>query len=568
MQPPRTRTGAQLLVDSLLIHGADLAFCVAGESYLSVLDALYDAREQLRLITCRHEAAAANMAEAAGKLTGRPGICFVTRGPGATHASIGLHTAFQDSTPLILFVGQVARGQMEREAFQELDYRRFFNPQISKWTAEIDDARRIPEFVSRAFHTAVNGRPGPVVLTLPDDMLDDVCEVPGDASRSPGRFQVVQAAPEPARMADLRERLLRAERPLLMLGGGGWTDAARRDIQKFAENFQLPTAAAFRCQDVFDNRHPLYAGDIGLGSNATLARRVRETDLLLAVGPRLGEATTSGYTLLEVPRPAQPLVHVHPGAEELGRVYAADLLIQAAMPAFAAAAAALPAPESGEIRWRDWTAAAHAEYLDFVSPLPTEAAVDLAQIVSGLSERLPPRETIVCNGAGNYAGWVHRYYRYPGCRAQLAPTSGAMGYGVPAALAAKLIHPDRPVVCFAGDGDFLMAGQELATAARYGLGAIFIVVNNGSYGTIRMHQEMYFPGRVYGTELTNPDFVALARAYGLRTAERVERTADFWPAFERAQADGGPALIELVTAVEYISARTTITALRERARPA
>ncbi|MBV9657814.1 MAG: thiamine pyrophosphate-binding protein [Verrucomicrobia bacterium] len=550
------RTGAQILVDQLRLHGVDLAFCVPGESYLSVLDALYDHRGTLRLIVCRHEAAAANMAEAAGKLTGQPGICFVTRGPGATHASIGLHTAFQDSTPLILFVGQVARGHEEREAFQELDYRRFFNPQIAKWSAQINDPRRIPEFVSRAFHIATSGRPGPVVLALPEDMLDEECEV-----SDPLPYQPVQAAPEPAAMAALGARLVRAVRPLVLLGGGGWTDGARRDIAQFAEHFQLPVAVSFRCQDRFDNRHPLYVGHVGVGIDPALAQHVRDADLILAVGPRLGEATTRGYTLLASPRPRQALIHVHASAEELGRVYQCELLINSGMANFAAAARTL-APPAG-LAWRAWTDALRTDYLSTLAPTPTNAKLDLARIMVMLNERLP-RDAILCNGAGNYATWVHRFYQYPAACAQLAPTSGAMGYGVPAAIAAKLIHPERMVLAFGGDGCFLMAAQELATAVRYGLQIVFLVINNNSYGTIRMHQETHFPERVSGTDLVNPDFAALARAFGL-FGERVTRTEEFWPAFERARDAGGPALIELITEVENITPRTTLAALRQRA---
>lgn len=554
-QNSELRTGAQVLVEALAIQGVDLVFCVPGESYLAVLDALYDHQKTIRLVVCRHEAAAANMAEAHGKLTGHPGICFVTRGPGATHASTGLHTAFQDSTPMILFVGQVTRRHQHREGFQELDYTKTFGLGLSKWTAQIDDPRRIPEFVSRAFHVALNGRAGPVVLALPEDVLTETCAV-----NDVGPHELFQAAPEPEKIAALGKLLARAQRPLLLLGGSGWTQDAQHDVRAFAENFQLPTAASFRRQDLFDNRHDLYVGNLGFGVNPALVQRVRDCDLLLAVGTRLGEAATSGYTLVDVPQPRQILVHAYPAAEELGRVYRAALPIHSGMRAFAAAVRQMQPPQN--IFWAEWTRSARADYLSHLKPPVNSARLDLGQIVVSLNDRLP-RDAIICNGAGNYTGWIHRFYQYPSQRTQLAPTSGAMGYGVPAAIAAKLIHPKRPVIAFAGDGCFLMSCQELATAVRYQLAIIFLVVNNGSYGTIRMHQEQRYPGRVYGTTLTNPDFVALARAFGLN-AERVERTEEFPGAFDRARQAVGPALIELVTDIEYISPRTTLSALRHQ----
>jgi len=546
---------AQVLVEALRIHGADMAFCVPGESYLPVLDALYDAREVIRLIVCRQEGGAAYMADAYGKLTNRPGLCFVTRGPGASNAAVGLHTAFQDSSPMILFIGQVGRDMIEREAFQEIDYRRMFS-QSAKWVAQIDDARRIPEFISRAYHTAVSGRPGPVVLALPEDMLWETVDAP-----QPQHYQRVTAHPSAQDMAKLQTMVAAAERPVMILGGRGWSEQACEDIRMFAERFALPTACAFRYQDLFDAMHRNYIGDVGLGINPALARRIRESDLVLAIGPRLGEATTSGYTLLDVPRPKQRLVHVHAGLDELGRIYAADLLIASGMPEFAAAAKALPGFDRSHMQGD--LEAARSDYLTFSTPKPNVGALQLGEIMGWLRERLPP-EAIICNGAGNYAAWVHRYYHYRRFRTQLAPTNGSMGYGVPAAVAAKLIYPERTVVAFAGDGCFLMNGQELATAVQYGTAIIIIVVNNGMYGTIRMHQERSFPARVYGTGLVNPDFAALAGAYGAYS-EVVVETEQFPLAFERASATGRPALLELRMDPEALSPSLTISALREQA---
>lgn len=552
------RTGGQILVDALKIHGVDMAFCVPGESYLAVLDALYDAHDAIRLITCRQEGGAANMAEAYGKLTGRPGICFVTRGPGATNASIGVHTAFQDSTPMILFVGQVARDQVEREAFQEIDFRRMFGP-LTKWVAQIDDATRIPELVSQAFHRAVAGRPGPVVIALPEDMLTDRVAV-ADA----GPYKIVRPHPGAADLAAMRDRLAAAERPFMILGGGGWDARAVTDIAAFAEANDLPVGASFRCQDLFDNAHRNYAGDVGIGINPALAERIRNADLLLVVGARLGEMTTSGYTLVEVPRPKQTLIHVHAGAEELGRVYQADLPINAGMAQFAAAARALPPVDSAA--WRKWTADARADYLANLEAPQIPGSLQMGEVMAYLRERLPA-DAILTNGAGNFATWLHRFYQYRTFRTQLAPTSGAMGYGVPAAVAAKAVHPDRPVVCFSGDGDFLMNGQELATAVQYGLDIVILVINNGMYGTIRMHQERRYPGRISGTDLVNPDFAAYARAFGAH-GETVEKTAEFAPAFERAMKAGRPALIELRLDPEAITPRTTLSRIRADAHAA
>jgi acetolactate synthase-1/2/3 large subunit len=549
------RTGGQLLVDALKVHGVDLAFGVPGESFLEVLDALYDARDRIRFVICRQEGGAAFMAEAYGKLTGRPGICFVTRGPGATNAANGVHTAQQDSTPMILFVGQVGNDFIEREAFQEIDYRRMFGG-IAKWVAQIDRPERVPEYVSRAFHTAVAGRPGPVVLALPEDMLTERAAVPDT-----GCYTRVAAHPGEDEMQALRTMLAQAKRPFVILGGSGWNAQACADFRAFVEANDLPVGTAFRRQDLYDNRLPNFAGDVGIGINPALAERIKGCDLLIAVGARLCEMTTGGYTLIDVPRPKQKFVHVHAGAEVLGRVYQADLPIHSGMPEFARAARAMVPVDSSA--WKEWTRAARADYEAWLVPGPMPGALDLGQVMVYLRRRLPP-ETIVTNGAGNYSGWVHRFYQYTGFRTELAPTSGTMGYGVPSAVAAKLVHPERPVVSFSGDGCFLMNGQELATAAQYDLRILFIVVNNGMYGTIRMHQEREHPGRVSGTQLKNPDFAALARAYGLH-GEIVEKTADFEAAFERAWNAKTAALLELRVDPDAITTRTTLSAIRAAA---
>jgi acetolactate synthase I/II/III large subunit len=555
----KSRTGGQLLVDALKVHGVDTVFCVPGESYLAVLDALYDAREAIKLIVCRQEGGAANMAEAYAKLTGKPGICMVTRGPGASNAAVGVHTAFQDSTPMILFIGQVGSDFVEREAFQEVDFRRMYG-QMAKWVASIDSAARVPEFLSHAFHCAMSGRKGPVVLALPEDMLTQAAVA---ADTDP--YQEVVAHPGAGAIAALGAMLAAAQRPLAILGGSGWNANACADIGKFIEANGLPAGCAFRFQDLFDNSHANYAGDIGIGINPKLAQRVKDADLLLVIGARLGEMTTSGYTLLSVPRPAQKLVHVHAGAEELGRVYQGDLLINSGMPQIAAALAAMPPVGAGA--WREWTQSAHADYLEWTQARTTPGKLQLWDIVDFLKRRLPA-DAILANGAGNYSGWLHRFYPHRMFRTQLAPTSGAMGYGVPAAIAAKIVHPQRTVVSWNGDGCFLMCGQELATAAQYGAGVIFIVVNNSMYGTIRMHQEREYPARVYGTALANPDFVLLARAYGAH-GELVEETSGFAAAFERALAatgaSGKPALIELRIDPQAITPNTTLDALREQA---
>ena len=549
-----TRTAAQILVDALKIHGVEAAFCVPGESYLAVLDALYDAREEIRLIVARQDGGAAYMAEAYGKVAGKPGICFVTRGPGATNASIGVHTAHQDSTPMIVFVGQVPGEFSDREAFQEIDYRQMFGP-MTKWAAQIDRPERMHEYVSRAFHLAMSGRPGPVVLALPEDMLTQTASV---ADVAP--YQAVQASPSAADMDRLRGLLARSQRPLVILGGTVWTREACRDLQAFAENTGLPISASFRFQDLFDNNHDHYVGDVGIGINPKLAARVRDSDVLLVIGARLGEMTTGAYTLVEPPRPKQKLVHVHAGAEELGRVYQGELLVNSGMPQFAAALRNLRLDGAA---WKSWREQARADYVEWTRPAPIPGKVQYAEIVAWMREHLP-KDAIIANGAGNFAGWISRFYRYPGLRTQVAPTNGSMGYGVPAGIAAKVARPDRLVVSVNGDGDFLMNGQELATAVQYELPVIFIVVNNGMYGTIRMHQEREYPARVYATALRNPDFAALARAYGAH-GERVEETAEFAPAFERAAKSGKPALIEVRIDPQAITTSTTLDAIRARA---
>ncbi|HZT51543.1 MAG TPA: thiamine pyrophosphate-binding protein [Stellaceae bacterium] len=551
--PPR-RTGAQILIDQLKIHGTDTVFCVPGESYLAALDAVYDANS-IRLVVCRQEGGAAMMADAHGKLTGRPGIVFATRGPGACNASSGVHVAMQDSTPLILFIGQVGRGMRGREAFQEVDYRQMFGGMV-KWADEIDDPARIPELVSRAFHVATGGRPGPVVLALPEDMLTEECAV-GDARP----YQRVEPHPAPTALRALAAALKESARPMLLLGGSQWDAATVAAIEAFATANKLPVGCVFRRQDRFDNAHPNYAGEVGLGANPKLVARIKESDLLIAVGPRLGEVASGGYSLIDIPVPRQRLVHVHPDPEELGRVYQPFLAINASPRTFAAALPGI-APVA-DPPWAARAAAAHADYLAWQEPVPSPGAVQMSEIVRWLSEHLP-EDAIICNGAGNFATWVHRFYRYRRLGTQLAPTSGSMGYGFPAAVAAKLAHPDRTVVCVAGDGDFLMTGQELATVMQNDLRLVVLVVNNGMYGTIRMHQERHYPGRVVGTTLRNPDFAALARAYGAH-GESVARTADFAAAFARAQASGKPALIELALDPEALTIAQSTTQIRTAA---
>ena len=549
------RSGGQVLVDALRINGVDRAFCVPGESYLAVLDALHDARDDIDLIVCRQEGGAAYMAEAYGKLTGKPGICMVTRGPGATNASVGVHVAFQDSTPMILFIGQVARDQIEREAFQEVDYRRMFG-QMAKWVVQIDDAERIPELINQAFQRAMNGRPGPVVVALPEDMLTDLVDVV-DARPA----QRVEAAPSPSSIDELQALLAKASKPLVIAGGGGWNASAVADLKRFVKTQNLPLAASFRCQDLYDNTDANYAGDLGLAAGPVLVEAVKQSDLLIVVGARLGEMTTGGYALVDIPTPKQVLVHVHASAEEIGRVYQPTLGINAGPESFLAQAVALPAlrPQA----FADWTASLNRGYLGNFETPRSPGNVQMAEVIAWLNKTLPADSVLTC-GAGNYTGWVHRGYQHRTFRTLLGPTNGSMGYGVPAAVAAKLTYPQRTVVAFAGDGCFLMNGQELATAAHYDARVITIVVNNGMYGTIRMHQERSYPGRVSGTELHNPDFAALARAYGLH-GETVTRTEDFVGAFERCQASGKPALIEIQIDPEALTPRMTLSQIREKA---
>ena len=549
-QHSNLRTGGQILVDQLEIHGVDMAFGVPGESYLALLDALYDS--EVRYVVCRQEAGATMMAEAYGKLTGKPGIAMVTRGPGATNGCHGVHIARQDSTPLILLIGQVARAMRGREAFQEIDYRQMFGG-IAKWVCEIDDPARIPELVARAFHTATSGRPGPVVIALPEDLLTEPAAC-GDATR----YHPVEAHPALEDMARLHVLLSAAKRPFVILGGGGWDAKACADIQSFAESFDLPVGVSFRRQDYFDNTHRCYAGHVGISVAPPLSDRVRDADLLLLVGTRLGEASSRSYSLIDVPEPRQMLVHVHPGAEEIGMVYTPDLPIHAGVRAFAAAASALAPVDTSA--WRDETRIAHEQYLASLEPRPTPGELQLGEVIAWLRDNLPA-DAIVTNGAGNYCIWVNGYYQYRGYRTQLGPTSGSMGYGTPAAIAAKLVHPGRTVVAFAGDGCFLMTGQELATAAQYDLRIIWCVVNNAMYGTIRMHQERDYPGRVVGTDLRNPDFAALARAYGGH-GEVVERTADFPAAFRRAAEASTFALLDLRVDPEALTPKLSLKDVR------
>jgi acetolactate synthase-1/2/3 large subunit len=548
------RSGGHILIEELAGHGVERIFGVPGESYLDALDALHG-RNDIQFVICRQEGGAAMMAEAHGKLTGRPGVCFVTRGPGATNASAGVHVAAQDSTPMLLLIGQIDSGAREREAFQEIDYRQMFRG-IAKWVAEIEDAQRIPEFIHRAMMTACSGRPGPVVLALPENMLSAYVEVP------PARpFRPVEAFPDPAAVATTMEWLGAAERPLVVLGGGGCSAQGIADIRRFVERNRLPTAVVFRRQDYLDNTHPCYVGDLGIAANPALLERLDTADLLLVIGARLGEMATNAYTLLDLPRPKQRMVHVLNGAEELGRVYQPDLMIQAALPAMAATLAA--APPVDPRHWAASTEAGHAAYLKHIDPIEIPGAVQMPEIMAFLRATLPA-DAIVTNGAGNYSAWCNRFYSYRAFRSQLAPTSGSMGYGLPAAVAAKLAHPDRPVVCFAGDGCFQMTGQELATACQYRLPIIVLIFNNGMYGTIRMHQEREYPKRVVGTALENPDFVRLAEAYGAIGA-RVERTADFAPLFEAALGADRPTIIEIMIDPEAITPRQSLSQIRTAA---
>ena len=548
----KLRHGGKILADALAAQGVDTAFGVPGESFLPVLDGLHDLKDKLKFVICRQEGGASYMAEAYAKLTGEPGVLFVTRGPGATNGSVGVHTAFQDSTPMVVFVGQVGNDFVEREAFQEIDYRRMYGP-LTKWVAQIDRTERIPEYVSHAFHVATSGRPGPVLLALPEDMLFAEAAV-ADAPH----YRTPRAAPAPSDMKELERLLAGAKNPFLLVGGGGWTRATSDALHGWAESAGIPVACGFRCQDYFDNRHPNYAGDVGIGVNPKLAQRVKDADVLLVIGERLGEMTTSAYTLLDAPVPKQKLVHVQSGAEELGRVYQATLPINSNYLEFVLALQALKIPG-----WKEQAQSAHADYLAWNKTIPMPGALHYGEVIAWLSQNLP-EDAILTNGAGNFASWLHRHFQYKGWRTQLAPTSGSMGYSVPAAVAAKIAAPGRTVVALAGDGEFLMNGQEFATAMQYGAAVIVLVVNNGMYGTIRMHQEREYPGRVSGTELANPDFAAYARAFGGH-GETVERTADFAPAFQRALASGKPSILELKIDPEAITPSATLSGLRAAA---
>ena len=548
------RSGGQVLVDQLINQGVTDAFCVPGESYLAVLDALYLKRNQVSLYVARQDGGAAFMAEAYGKATGKPGICFVTRGPGATNASIGVHTAFQDSTPMILFIGQVGGDMVDREAFQEMDYRRMFG-QMSKWVAQIDRAERIPEYVARAFQIACSGRPGPVVLALPEDMLIDSVDVI-DAQK----VIFPKNRPTVKSIKEVEKLFVKSKKPLVILGGSGWSERACDLVKIFVENNHLPVGCSFRRQDLFDNRHPNYVGDIGIGINPKLAEMVKESDLLLVIGARLGEMTTSGYTLVETPTPKQKLIHIHPGLEELGRVFQGSVLINSDIEEAINALASIPAMESN---WKDWLTQGHESYLKNIIPQASPGNVDLGQVMVALRDLLPA-DSVITNGAGNFSGWIQRYWQYSGYRTQVAPTNGAMGYGVPSGVAAKVAFPNKLVVSVSGDGCFLMNGQEIATAIQYNLKIVFIVFDNGMYGTIRMHQERDYPEHVYGTDLKNPDFAALARSYGLY-AETINTTEEIRGAFMRCIDQAVASLIHIKVDPEAITTRTTLTAIRENA---
>jgi len=546
------RSAAEVLVDQLRIHSVRHVFCVPGESYLAVLDAFHDS--DLTVTVCRQEAGAAIMAEAVGKVTGRPGVCFVTRGPGATNAAHGIHIARQDSTPLVMFVGQVARETRGREAFQELDYRAVFGS-MAKWATEIDDAARVPEIVSRAFHTAANGRPGPVVVAIPEDMLVERIAV-DDAPP----FSAVETSPGLYEMQKFAELLAAARAPVAVLGGSRWSQEACDRMARFAEKYKLPVCTTFRRGHLFDQTHSCYAGDLGIGPNPKLLERIKSSDLVIVIGGRLGELPSQHYTLFDIPRPQHPFVHVHPGAEELGRVYSPHLAINATPTAFTAALETLKFSRAaaGEAK------AANADYRAWTDK-PTEqpGAVNFGAVMIWLRENLA-RDAFLCNGAGNYAAWIHRFFRFRRFAQQVAPASGSMGYGVPAAVAMKRLHPERQVICIAGDGDFLMNGQEFATAVQYDLPFTTIVFDNGMYGTIRMHQEREYPGRISATDLRNPDFAAYARAFG-GFGVSVERTEDFPAAFRAAEASGKPAIVRLAIDPEAITPGTTLAKIRARA---
>ena len=554
----KPRTGGQILVGQLVSHGVKHVFCVPGESFLAVLDALVDVN--IEVTVCRQEGGAAMMADAHGKLTGQPGICMVTRGPGASNALAGIHIAKQDSTPVIVFVGQIERGMREREAFQEMDYRAVFG-QAAKWATEIDDPARIPEILSRAFHVATSGRPGPVVIALPEDMLVELATVP-DAPH----YEAIDSAPSTGQMADLAKRLAQAKAPVAILGGARWNATAVKQFVEFAERFKLPVAVSFRRQMLFPATSPCFIGDVGIGLNPDLLKRIQDADLVLLVGGRMSEMPSQAYTLFDIPVPKQTLVHVHPDSGELGRVYRAAVAINASPIAFASELSALPTPSA--IPWAAGTASMHQSYLNWSDPVPikTPGALQMGGVMAYLESKLPA-DAIMANGAGNFATWLHRFHRFTQFGTQLAPTSGSMGYGLPAAVGAKRIAPDKLVVCFAGDGCFMMHGQEFATAVQYNLPLVVVIVDNGMYGTIRMHQEKHYPGRISATQLKNPDFSAYARAFGGH-GERVEKTEEFGPAFERAVASGLPAIIHCLIDPEAITPTTTISKLRAAAQKA
>jgi acetolactate synthase-1/2/3 large subunit len=548
-----TRTGGQVLVDQLLIHEVDHVFCVPGESYLATLDALHSVSDRIRIIVCRHEGGAAMMAEAYGKLTGKPGICFVTRGPGASHSMIGINTAHEDATPLILFVGQVERGVREREALQEIDTKAFFGS-VSKWAADIDAPERVPEFVSRAFHLSCAGRCGPVVLGLPEDMQTERCAV-SDVHR----YQVVRPAPTPADIAAFREILAASRRPLLLAGGGGWSKRASELLKTFAERHDLPVAASFRCQDVLDNRHASYVGDLGAGIAPELAAGVKRADLIVSIGPRIGEVTTRGYTLVQPPRPQQRLVHVLPNADDLGRVYQAErLIVSSAENLLAALSDTVP----GRAEWSDWRRQLRANYEASREPEPCPGNVDLGKAIVAFN-KVAPENLLSCVDAGNFNGWVNRFLQARQHRSILGPSNGTMGYAIPAAIAAKLTAPERPVVAFVGDGGFMMTAAEIATAVQYGINLTIVVFNNGLYGTIRMYQEQQYPTRYPATTLTNPDFMQFAASFGALPL-LVERTDDFVPRMQQALVHPGVALVEVRYDPEAITTRATLTSLREK----
>jgi acetolactate synthase-1/2/3 large subunit len=546
-----TRHGGQILADQLVIQGCEVAFCVPGESFLALLDGLHDT-QSVRTVVCRQEGGAAMMAEAHGKLTGKPGVCMVTRGPGATNAASGVHVAYQDSTPMILLIGQVGREMMDREAFQEIDYRRMFG-QMAKWVAQVDDTRRLPEYISRAYHIAMSGRPGPVVLALPEDVLSGFAEVEDTKPANPA---VAKAAPDD--VDAFKAMLEGAERPMMIVGGGGWDAQTSADIQRFSEANNIPVCASFRCQDYFDNAHPNYCGLAGLGINPKTAARFDQCDLLISVGSRLGEITSGGYEMFGIPNLKMKFVHVHPGADEIGHMYRPDLAVNSASPQFAKAISSLQL--SSAERWKEWTDGASAEYREGNAPKASPGDFQLEQAVLHVAQSLGPND-VVTNGAGNYAAWVNKYYTYRNYRTQLAPTSGSMGYGLPAAVASAIARPNDRTICFAGDGCFMMTGQELATAVAQELDMIIIVANNGMYGTIRMHQERHYPERVHGTGLVNPNFADLAKSYGAH-GTRVTTNAEFETAFADALTRKGPVLIEALMDPNALSPTATMEEIR------